>query len=606
MIYLIIGHRGVGKTHWLKNIEKLFSKYKKTVKCFDLDQEIEKVAGKKIDELLLKNERKFRALERKTLHSLVHYHHFKKHPVCISVGAGFSGNFPFFCRIIHLIRETDHSGRVFFNRPRLKKTLSPFEEYLLFYPKRQKFYREKSDESFVLPEYNFRLNPLMDLFFGLKKGKLRATLTVNKNSLPKNKKNWKEFIDKRLNWGLKFFELRDDELLSSELKILMKLIPKEKQLLSFRKLGDSVFFTQDLRSMAWDWPIEKEGSFFHPPIVSLHKRMKSLNDTLKKLETYKESSHLKLAVPIQNLEELLQGHKWFLKDPKRRSFLPFSTESCLSSEHWRWYRQIFGPMMHLHFIRESADGVKDQPFLHEAVHPHLNGSQKFLAVLGDPIAHSASPATHQALCKKHGMKFVTIRMNEKNLTKKNLNILKQLGLVAFAVTSPLKKKVLKLCSQSSREARITQSVNTMILKQGKWYGATTDSFGLKKLLSHVMRENQVAIWGGGGLKKILEKTLPLATFYSARTGKKIKGPINPLPPKFVIWAVGRSRMKNCVLPPFAWKLKKLIDLNYTKDSPGLEYALLSGTEYVSGKKMFAYQAKKQKEIFLKGIRLNES
>ena len=42
----------------------------------------------------------------------------------------------------------------------------------------------------------------------------------------------------------------------------------------------------------------------------------------------------------------------------------------------------------------------------------------------------------------------------------------------------------------------------------------------------------------------------------------------------------------------------MIDINYTEDSPGLEYALQVQAEYINGKEFFKEQAQKQREIFL--------
>ena len=69
-------------------------------------------------------------------------------------------------------------------------------------------------------------------------------------------------------------------------------------------------------------------------------------------------------------------------------------------------------------------------------------------------------------------------------------------------------------------------------------------------------------------------------------------------PKTLIWAVGRKRMQQgCLMPPKNWKPSKIIDANYTEDSPGLEYALQVHAQYISGMEFFKEQAKKQREIF---------
>ena len=625
MIYLIIGHRGTGKTTWLKKLQKLFAQYKKKAVFIDLDQEIEKQTKNSIDFLLREN--KFRTLEKDILHQLICQYKNVSHSVFIALGAGFDLNGFYkekikkeknqtkrvisYYRIIHLMRETDSQGRIFLNRPRLNLKLSPYKEYISLYQERKKAYWDFADEHFILPEWDFEFNSPEKLFFSLDKQKwnaAKAIITLNKDSLSADKRKWKSFIDKRLKWDFYLFELRDDDWSDKQLNDLLSFIPKEKLILSFRKPGKSIFLKQDLSSLFWDWPLEKkEKPPGVPAILSLHQRNDDLKDSIKNLMEQK-AHHYKLAVPIYSLEELLIGHQWFLQGPASRSFLPMSEDG-----RWRWYRQVFGTLMKLNFIRESCAGVQDQPYLYE----HLQNScyldnqskvllmeKKFCAVLGDPVAHSASMAEYRTDCAKRNMLFVKIALSEKEFTKKNLNILQKLGLVFCAVTSPLKKKAFQLCDELDMCAKAGESINTMILQNDRWKGFSTDGQGLKVLLPSVEGKS-IAVWGGGGLKNILQAELSSADFYSARTGQKDGNKVQvdnektkKLSPECVIWAVGRSRMKDCLFPPSNWKPKLVVDLNYTEDSPGKEYALLTGAKYISGWRMFKEQARLQKS-FLK-------
>ena len=611
MIYLIIGHRGVGKTLWLKKLERLFLKSKlKGEKLYflDLDEEIEKKTKKKINLLLSGkgklNEKNFRLIEKKTLNELIQKYKSKNNFVFIAIGAGFKWDkkkLPSFCHVIHLIRETDSQGRIFLNRPRLKTRKTPYEEYKFLYAQREKNYKKIREESFVLPEQDFLFHLTEKLFFGVKKQKLNSIFTLDKASLPADRKKWMDFINKRLSWGVRFFELRDDHLKKEELNFLLKILPKENQLLGFRKSGKSVFSEYDL-SGSWDWPLEKGTPLSVPPILSLHTRKKgeTFSQVCKKLMRYK-AGHFKLAVSVKNFKELLQGHLWFLKDPKNRSFLPVSPGA--EKGKWRWYRQIFGPRMKLHFIREALSEYIDQPFLYE----HListsvkdKGKPCFAAVLGHPVIHSASPAFHRTFFSKYEMVFTKIPMTERECTRENLLILRKMGLVFSAVTSPLKKKAYQICDVKDPYARSVKAVNTLVFKNDKIFGSNTDGYGLQALLEKVKidkKKKNIIVWGGGGMKQVLKEKLPFAYFYSARTGKSLRpcsGKVD-----IVVWAVGRSRMPCCVFPPSSWKPSLIVDLNYTEDSPGLEYALLSGVEYVSGKKMFEHQAKKQQDFLSK-------
>ena len=723
MIYLIIGHRGTGKTSWLKKIKKLF---KSKVILLDLDTEIIKrdaswkanICWNKnvppVNRWFLKSQTQFRRIERKVLMDLIHQYQPQKQDTFIAVGAGAKIN-PKGCHVLHLIRETDSDGRVFLDRPRLNLKLSPYEESLLLYSKREKYYQQVRDESFILPEQDISFTEPEKLFFGLKKGQLGASITLNKNTLPKDPNKWPTFINKRLKWGLRFFEFRNDEWSLASLrtgagKNLLNLIPKKKQLFSFRpqrgslrrdsvalmlqfcklclpnvssdsplprpqrgslrrdsvapmlqlckacessylksllktssalnvkRLQDrfaakrmsellsklfkqedkylsccklylpNVFFLlKKLSITTWDWMIEKGPPPAVPPILSAHHRNgKNLRQICKKFLKYK-ADHYKLAIPIKNLKELLEGHLWFLKDPSHRSFLPTSLKQATDdSFSWRWYRQIFGPKMHLNFIRESrGQGLKDQAFLSEVTERRKTTSHlKFGAVLGLPVSHSASPGFYRKLFAKNKMIFTKIPLTEKEFTKDHLYILQKMGLVFAAVTSPLKKKAWMICDQMDTNARRFQSVNTLIFKNKKWFGSNTDLFGVKTLLTaaglgKTFHPEQIVVWGGGGTRAVLKHLVPLATFYSARSKQKIFGKKQNIRPTVIIWAVGRSRMSDKMFPFVKWRPRTVIDLNYTADSPGKEYAMRTGAKYICGTRMFQAQAKKQEELLLK-------
>ena len=81
---LIIGHRGVGKTSFLR---RLHARYPE-VRCVDLDEEMARAEGTSIEGLWTRGEAAFRQLERATLESLVGA---SAGPLCVALGAGFKG-----------------------------------------------------------------------------------------------------------------------------------------------------------------------------------------------------------------------------------------------------------------------------------------------------------------------------------------------------------------------------------------------------------------------------------------------------------------------------------------------------------------------------------
>ena len=610
MLNIIVGHRGTGKSYWLGLLKAFYKKNQLKALFFDLDQEIERIEGKSICELFEGGEPSFRQKEKKVFKKLIHS--IPEDKLCfLSVGAGFVFKKQPSWNVIYLCRYSDQMGRMFLNKPRLKPFQSPFEEYKSLYKKRSLYYLEQADEQLFRREYFKKLETSDLLFLGLKKLSLPCfTLRLNPQEVPKNKNQLKLFLQKRLNWGLRFFELNDQTANKQLIQTVRSLIPEDKLLFSSQC---SKKFVSIKNKRNWSWDL----SLGSPPegvnILTLHDRnKKELKTVLKELSSYK-NYHLKLAVEIFNLKELKTAYDWQCEDPENRSFLPRSKK-----EVWLWFRQAFGPKMLLHFIKERSIPFKslkrdsfevlDQPFLSEAA-PFIKQRKALAGVLGDPIRFSATPAEHNSFFnKKHSIPVLPVPLQPKEMTKKNLQILSEFGFVFFAVTSPLKEQAFLSADLCDKTCQGFKTANTLVFHKGLWKAFNTDWHGFQKLRKYSSKDT--VVWGGGGTRSVLKSCLPKARLYSARLGKpltrtfsqeeesQIAGQQKRFSPKTVIWAVGRKRMEQgCLMPPKHWKPFQVIDINYTEDSPGLEYALQVQAQYTNGMDLFKKQAKKQREFF---------
>ena len=587
MLNLVIGHRGTGKSSWLKIIKELYQSQNQKATCYDLDAEVEKLSGKSIKDLFSKSESVFRDLEQKAFKNIIDKIN-DKDLVYICAGAGFKFKKQENWNVILLSRFSDISGRVFLDRPALSDKDS-FEEYHYFYKERQEYYLNQYDEEFSRPEH-FEKGEFFDkLFLGLEKLDSNLfSLTLDPKKLPKNEKRLKHFLEKRLNWGIRFFEFHDESANQEFINTVQKFIPKDKILFSSCK---SKLFCDTPGKIHWSWDLALGEPPKEASIVSIHDRDKqSLKDVLNHLSTYK-NKHLKLAVEIYNLEELKQAYDWWKQDSKNRSFLPRSQDG-----RWKWFRNAFGSEMFLNFIREGDSKILDQPYFAEAIHFSKN-KKALAAVIGFPIDFSATPYEHNSFFyKERSIPVLPVPLKEEELNRSNLKILQDIGFVFFAVTSPLKKKAFEVADKHSQEAKSLKSVNTLVLHQGKWHAYNTDIESIKEIKKQV-RDSSIKVWGGSGVRPVFESVFPEASFYSARTGKIIKGQENSQS-DILIWAVGRNRMKSCQWPPKDWTFSKILDLNYTEDSPGKELALETKAQYQKGVEFFKTQAKKQREIFL--------
>ena len=202
----------------------------------------------------------------------------------------------------------------------------------------------------------------------------------------------------------------------------------------------------------WDWPVElgpePELGLRPPRIASLHTRLagESLAAAIQRLHDAGAGAELlKLAVPIYDLTELLYGHAWVQRAPDRHQFLP----ACpLGSGRWSWYRLWRGAGQRLNFVRERAAAGNapsaDQPTLYEWLVRHqaptsAAGGPQFAALLGDPVAHSRTPAEQRPYFHKYGWPVFLIAVTDADLRAgEPLPILAELGLRAAAVTAPRK------------------------------------------------------------------------------------------------------------------------------------------------------------------------
>ena len=130
--------------------------------------------------------------------------------------------------------------------------------------------------------------------------------------------------------------------------------------------------------------------------------------------------------------------------------------------------------------------------------------KKIFGIIGNPIKHSLSPLLHNYWLKKYNINATYSILNIKendlvNLAKK----IREKSLSGVNVTLPYKQKIINHTDQIINDAKLTGSVNTLLLdNNGLIVGENTDVFGLqaaylKKIDRHV--EKKALIIGAGGV-----------------------------------------------------------------------------------------------------------
>mgnify|MGYP001158763615 CR=1 FL=1 len=128
--------------------------------------------------------------------------------------------------------------------------------------------------------------------------------------------------------------------------------------------------------------------------------------------------------------------------------------------------------------------------------------KKYL-VIGNPINHSLSPKLHNYWLEKNDIEGIYEKKKLNNNDLKNFFAeVKNKSVQGINVTVPFKKDVIPYLDDLSLEAKKTQSVNTICLKNGKVIGHNTDISGFEfavKDTGYDLNGKNVLVLGAGGV-----------------------------------------------------------------------------------------------------------
>ncbi|MDR0935341.1 MAG: shikimate dehydrogenase [Oscillospiraceae bacterium] len=122
-----------------------------------------------------------------------------------------------------------------------------------------------------------------------------------------------------------------------------------------------------------------------------------------------------------------------------------------------------------------------------------------LAVIGHPVAHSKSPLIHAKFAETLGVDVDYTAIDVTAATLPDFIELARRGFAGFNVTMPLKQEIVHYLDDTAVEA-----VNTVVVKNGKLTGYSTDGAGvIAALKSHypALQNKSVVVLGSGGAAK---------------------------------------------------------------------------------------------------------
>ena len=127
-----------------------------------------------------------------------------------------------------------------------------------------------------------------------------------------------------------------------------------------------------------------------------------------------------------------------------------------------------------------------------------------LAVIGDPIAHSMSPAMYRYIFNRLGL---TLHFEKIKVSKRQLPKIFKNGLAydAVLVTMPLKQKVCEYLTDKSQEVLDCKSCNFMVRKKKQYVGYNSDGIGALNAIEDrfSVAGKRMLVLGAGGCARAI-------------------------------------------------------------------------------------------------------
>ena len=132
----------------------------------------------------------------------------------------------------------------------------------------------------------------------------------------------------------------------------------------------------------------------------------------------------------------------------------------------------------------------------------ITGHTKLICLLGNPVSHSISPAMHNLSFKTLDLDYVYLAFQTTiDEFEQTANVLKQVGARGFNCTMPCKRAAFEHCDELSPAARLMNSVNTVVIENGKLIGHNTDGVGYMRSVidaGHDIIGKEMTLLGSGG------------------------------------------------------------------------------------------------------------
>jgi len=138
----------------------------------------------------------------------------------------------------------------------------------------------------------------------------------------------------------------------------------------------------------------------------------------------------------------------------------------------------------------------------------IGGATTLTGILGWPVSHSLSPAMHNAAFAALGLDwaYVPLPTSPEHLGDAVRGLVAA-GFAGANVTIPHKTAVIDLCDEVEEVARHAESVNTLVLRDGRVFGSSTDVVAIEGAIEGTA--GAALVLGRGGSAKAAVAALRL-------------------------------------------------------------------------------------------------
>jgi 3-dehydroquinate dehydratase/shikimate dehydrogenase len=249
----------------------------------------------------------------------------------------------------------------------------------------------------------------------------------------------------------------------------------------------------------------------------------------------------------------------------------------------------------------------------------VDAATRVYGVVGDPIAHSLSPAIMNAAFRRENVNAVYLALHAKTL-KDLLTCVREIPIHGISVTMPYKEAILPFLDNTDTHTTKIGACNTVVRAQdGKLYGFNTDAAGIVRPLErrlNTLENARILVIGAGGAARaavfglkergsevyILNRSLAAAKklAHQARARVVKRPDLKKLAFDVIINAtpVGMGNTKETPLQEKEINARYVFDMVYDPaETRFLKLAKERGAQIIPGIEMFVHQAARQFEIW---------